>query len=832
MALYLQYSNRKVTALIPRIIFYAMILGTVIACDKPDSAVSPSINQKPSREDGQSGVNNKIVQKVSVKQLFLALTENNINSNTKLDGLLSEALQSSRENPHWPTLTYLAGEINRQHKNIEQARQSFRALAEWGISDDAAGPYGDTWGGSGLSVLGLWRWLQLIDQQGAVTAEEIEAAFNVADSIQETRFYSGMIQTKLLAALPLLEEDIAERLAHIAWKNNKQDQAVSFFLDFLSIISSATLKPISAEIKAYILSKELADPERLELYRNSRILNLTQSNTAKKQAAEALNQLWQNPSVPVGVRNEAGYKFAVFNRRYENRDKIISILSEIINSTEASFTEKALYQRGKIYNRGKASTTQKTAFRNDMITLIKRFPSGERADNALYQLATDYLFDDDLDNALLYYGKLQTLQSQNDYQDSAYFMPALGLIARGQGSDLADAKSLLNKYIDLYPQGVFRLRCLFWKGRIAEQEGKDQQANELFESLVNKAPYDYYGIRARMHIEEGINATLKDLPGFESQTRKDFHQHYINSHTDSELKGNSAYHKRIKQASNSGLYRQLIEINETLDDRLDNIPLQRLDDENKLVPSALLLSFRQDAIAARDIDTEASNWLQLSSHFGQILQDWPMALAMLDTGNKDQLSKLENNPGYLATAYPSISFLNSLEQPMARSAWLIDHSKNLSGSLMYSVIRHESRFYPKAISKAGALGLFQFMPYVFKSLENKQKLPQARGDLTVSEYLLNADKNISLWASWVQDEFSVNNRNGIAMALIKHQAGSGNLKYWQQTWEKLHRQNDLEFQIETARFSATRYFVKRVLRDMSIVDAAAFFDNHQTSLQN
>lgn len=60
--------------------------------------------------------------------------------------------------------------------------------------------------------------------------------------------------------------------------------------------------------------------------------------------------------------------------------------------------------------------------------------------------------------------------------------------------------------------------------------------------------------------------------------------------------------------------------------------------------------------------------------------------------------------------------------PLANAAWLIDGSDALSQSLMYAVIRSESKFYPKAISPNGSLGALsdnaQSLQYTGPELES------------------------------------------------------------------------------------------------------------------
>ena len=81
-----------------------------------------------------------------------------------------------------------------------------------------------------------------------------------------------------------------------------------------------------------------------------------------------------------------------------------------------------------------------------MERLLDRFPNGHMADDALYQLATEYLFGDrrDMDRALSYFSRLRDHKFSNDYLDSAYVLAAIGMVdIRGTDADLREADKLL-----------------------------------------------------------------------------------------------------------------------------------------------------------------------------------------------------------------------------------------------------------------------------------------------------------------------------------------------------------------------------------------------------
>lgn len=744
----------------------------------------------------------------------------------EIQPFLSEQRKVPQNDPGWPTFTYLLGEAHLKRGDADRARAKFRELASWAASNHPAGPYNDTWGGSGLAVVGLWRWLQVLEKHGAKTPDEIGNVIAVASDLDETRLYAGMLRSAFLPALPLVEEDIARLLAHVAW-NNRRPEAATLFLNFLAIDSSGTPDQIGLEIQQELVKKGLASPQRLELFRARRLLGLAKTEAQKNQAADRLKALWEHPDAAADIRAEAGYEWANYRRAQKDRKELVRVLDGVLGlAGEGTILEQALYRRATVHNRGNAAEDFE-AFRADMHELLRRYPKSGLADDALFQLATEYLFKTEVDTAVSYYAQLRSFQGPNDYKDSAYFLAALGHVGRANQSDLDAADRLFDEYVRRYPDGPFRLRCLFWRGRIAEQRAGTEQARAWFQQIVDEAPYDYYGIRARMHLEEGVAARSRDLPGADSATRRELRQAYRASQVETKISGTSVYHSRLRAAVASGLYRQVLVINQGMDSRLDDVSLGRLHEHGLVPAAALLLSLRQDALAARDAELTADNWLRLAGALGVEAEDWPVAAEMTTVrGNapRARIGELQRDARYLATVYPNPRTLRIVE-PLAHAAWPIEGSRGLSQGLMYSVIRQESRFYPRAISQAGALGLFQFMPAVFDALDRRWRLLAQSNAPSGVEYLFDPDRNTRLWARWVNDEFPVESRSGIAMALMKHQAGSANVRRWGDYWQKLGDEADLEYRVETARFNVTRNFVRGVLRDTAIVDAGGLFED-------
>jgi soluble lytic murein transglycosylase-like protein len=749
-----------------------------------------------------------------------------------IQAVLAETRNAPRTDPNWPALTYLAGEAYLKRKDVEQARAMFRDLAVWAASDQSAGPYKDGWGGSGLAAIGLWRWLQILDAHGG-TAEEVQQALKVAAAVQGTRLFAGMVRSGLMPALPLIEEDVARLLAHVAWKA-KLPEAKALFLDFVSIDSTGEFDATDELIEKKMLAEGLATPERLDLFRFRRQLSLVMTEPRKQRAAEKLRRLWENQNAPPEVRAEAGYEWSNFYRQSkEKKNDVVAVLTSAFELAggSGSIAEKALYLRGMVQN--SVNPRQPDAFFADMNRLLERFPNGRLTDDALYQVASEHLFGarPDRDRAFYYFEKLRAFEGTNDWLDSAHFLAAVSLVDRGTDADFNAADRILSSYVERFPDGVFRLRCLFWRGRIAEQNNDTKAAQRFYQQVVDEAPYDYYGLRASMHLEGGTSAISVALPWANSKTWGKLREAYRKRGPDVELGGTTPYHDRLRAAERSGLYAQLLVIVDDLGkrfrNRLDSVPLQELDDHNLIPAAALQLALWQDALAARDSTLTADNQLRLVGFLGRKVGDWPTAIAMAfvrgDAPHR-RIIELQNDPRFLATVYPGVDVLDKLKEPLADAAWQIDGSTTLSQSLMYAVIRRESSYYSGAISPVGALGLFQIMPLTFENRADCWKPREEGRKPTATSYLFDPNRNTQFWSCWVRKEFEPKTRDSIALMIVRHHAGVGNLGEWMRGWKGRAIERDLELQIDTYRFPPTQLFVRRVLTDVAIVDASGLFE--------
>jgi soluble lytic murein transglycosylase len=120
--------------------------------------------------------------------------------------------------------------------------------------------------------------------------------------------------------------------------------------------------------------------------------------------------------------------------------------------------------------------------------------------------------------------------------------------------------------------------------------------------------------------------------------------------------------------------------------------------------------------------------------------------------------------------------------------------------LVAAVVREESSFYPRALSRAGARGLMQLMPATARPMAEVRGLPFNAGDL-----LDDPGANLEMGAAFLSGllkEFG-----DPRLAIAAYNAGPGRLRQW---W-KTRRTSDIEAFVEQIPYDETRQYVKRVM---------------------
>lgn len=168
----------------------------------------------------------------------------------------------------------------------------------------------------------------------------------------------------------------------------------------------------------------------------------------------------------------------------------------------------------------------------------------------------------------------------------------------------------------------------------------------------------------------------------------------------------------------------------------------------------------------------------------------------------------------ISTAYFDIDPLQSPDYkdlkfqfafPMVYSDLVADEvSKNLKVDpmLVHALIKQESRYQREIVSKVGAIGLMQLMPYTARSLARELNMKSP----TVED-LMQPEINIKLGVRYMEQVFRTFDNNMI-FAVASYNAGPVAVKHW-------IKRNDLDMDlfVEEIPYKETRNYVKKVLEN-------------------
>ena len=741
---------------------------------------------------------------------------------------------TSFNSPQWPIDVFLLGETYWMRGEYDKAKIEYRKLLDWSLDD----PYDDEKYGSGLTGIAFWRLLQdnprEIAKDRYLTSYLLDAANNLLtgealanELFKDSNFSFGLSKFK---------EDILQRLVIMAWESGNKKRAVELVFNLIDIKSDALFTKTEIEVIRYAIESDDLSIMCLALKQGKRLMELGHFDVAFKPIRFA------RESDNIKIRGVAGLHLARLLRiAGKSRYEIISVLNSVVeetsitrestytsvhpceslnNFTISSILQNALYERAIRFNREGEDRIVGRAIA-DFERIIRDFPKGDYTDKALYELARIYQSEGEMQNAFDTYTILQRFRNEkggNNREDSSYFRPAL---MHYTDRNFDEAINSLQKLLERpTASDVYRVISNFWLGRIYDErsnEGDEDKAKDYFKKVIEHEAFGYYTIRAKMHLNSGSKAAKAIMP--DKKTNKYLREIYNKQIDETNLLMESAYLKRLYWALESGLYVKVFESEQILhkktQSRFDKESPFYLEKSGLLTSLAVLLALRQDTLVAPDVKKSIANRIIIAKKIGMTSNDWTTAQRILEFwgGGVD----LRRKTGYLSVAYPVTFFRQLLESR---------RDYGVQPELLYAVMRHESLFYPAAISQAGALGLFQFIPTTFYELDHEWKLLSGeQTPTTMDAYLSNPELSIKLGARWFR-KLIANSAGMELFALMEHNAGAEAVNKWKNHWSEIERSDDIEYMIETARFLQTRIFVRDVLTGIAVMKASQIFGNY------
>ena len=754
--------------------------------------------------------------------------------------------------PLWPLHAFLVADAQRVRGDSAGARKIYGDMVQWAGGD----PYRDGTGASGLCSVALWRWLQL----GADEATpEAERRALLAAGVRYWQAKGPLAQglftaPPILGALPQLREDILRRLVALAWSLGERQQAHRLLGEYLAVARDSMLTSTEEAVLADGEAAKALNRGKLFLALGKRLYALGKQEQARTLFLEA--QRAEDATVAADARLQlAQWLRDARGRSCATPELVAEVDAVLAASADADLRQRALLFRARKYLQ-RDCPEDVAGYEADLKRLFAAFPGAYASIQALIDLGSfhfEHYFDDGdraaLDSALARFGEARALLTSAAGEEAArlastspriqerlglaWFRPALALYARGTAADKRRARELLQALDERWPDGPLRLNARFWRGRIAAETSHRKEAREQLQRVIDDSPYDYYAIRARMHLELGEKA--RQAIALSSKIRRDLAARFRSSEGGKVAFADpSAYHSRLQAALGQGIYQTVLTSYFNLRKEafpghaLEDVTLQDLDASGRLLDVVVTLALRQDAIAAADRPSGAANRLRVARTVGEwsspawLRGDWPLAvfLSAPRSATGELRRGLQQDIRFLAAAYP-----NAYEGFIAQSAaqWKV------RPELLYAVIRTETIFNPVTESSSAALGLFQFIPSTFRGLNTKWHLVDGTDTGTIESFLLSPETNIRLGARWFAEDLLEGQDGNVLWALMAHNAGPTAVARWKPMWRRLGRSDDVEFMVETARFEETRGFAQRALTTLWIADAAGKRDDGQAA---
>ena len=378
----------------------------------------------------------------------------------------------------------------------------------------------------------------------------------------------------------------------------------------------------------------------------------------------------------------------------------------------------------------------------------------------LLAAANMYLLKREAARAASLYYELQQRFPTGNYAAYAHWKSAWLNFRQGKRDE---AKNFFEKQVEIYPASLEVMPALYWRARLAEEEGDKPKARAFYHKLADRFRQYYYADLARERLRALSNpGTIIPQPLLE----------------------------RIPppSASSSDAWGQT-------EVPADNLRAQK---------SLLLENGALYDLALRELEAAASDggagWALVR-----------MAQLHRANGRNDRaLQTLKRAvPRYFALDLehlPRVLWEELFPRPYWDDVKRFSKENKLDPFLVAALVRQESEFNPAAISRANAIGLMQLLPNTGKKMARQVKL---RGYSTLA--LTTPRTNLQLgtrYFSQMIEKFD----GTLEYALAAYNAGPHRVEDWLSNGPY----RDLPEFVESIPFTETREYVQAVVRNANI----------------
>ena len=474
-----------------------------------------------------------------------------------------------------------------------------------------------------------------------------------------------------------------------------------------------------------------------------------------------------------------GEAFLMLGRAEMNTSNWQNAIADLARAGQATpnLAGRASYYLGLAYGRRGDYEKAITAMRN----VFDNYANSDLADDAAYWAAYYREQDGDPAGALLdYYRLINKFPYSNSVQPAIW---RLGRIYYWEG-DFKNAATYLHM-AQLYPPGEDTPRCNYFEAKSLEKQGKKGEAVTVYEKLVQRFDHTYYAYRAREQLLK-LGSPVSDQSAFVDE---EFYEalNNIDEKNQAELVSIMEIWEETK-AQEAEAPKELI--------RLHLAKYKKLMDLG-------VVDFAAD---------EARYLVNLTTEQERDSAQLKLGEMLLRQGNYKTPLKFADKKIKLAVMSGKTEIIPKLVWQMAypRAYWR--QVKNKAGAygidpyLVLAVMREESRFNPKAVSRSGARGLMQIMPRTGKGIAKRLAVPRFR-----TSKLFQPELNIGM-GSWYLSHLITRFDGNYYLSLAGYNGGPNKIGRYIDNWYdgKLNLVDVDEF-VESIPGRETRLYVQKVM---------------------
>ena len=430
---------------------------------------------------------------------------------------------------------------------------------------------------------------------------------------------------------------------------------------------------------------------------------------------------------------------------------------ETVQIASPEIAAERLYDLGEMQR----AANDDDAFLRTVADIRQAAPTSPWLEQALLYAGNIYLLRHDYDKAIDAYREIEQRFPSGLRAPYSHWKAAWLSLRQGR---TADAKILFEQQIALYPDSNEVPAALYWRARLAEEDGDSAMARAFYQKITDRFRNYYYGPLARERASK-LKAAY-DRPNNDPP-------HY-------------AVLDRVPPLSAAPI------TDDTAPE--DNLRVQKA----KLLENGGLLDFAVRELKAA-AEEEKGSWLPPET-----------ARMYIDVGRYDiAVETLKRAvPSYFAVDLSALP--RSYWEALFPKAYWIDLKRFSSANaldpyMVASLIRQESEFNPNAVSNKNALGLMQLLPRVGKGVAKQEKLKHF-----ATQQLFTPAINLQLGTRYFRS--MVDQFGGFEYALAAYNAGDDRVKEWQAAG----KYRDVQEFVESIPFTETREYVQAIMRNANV----------------